>query len=66
MKFYAIEYQVNQLGNHVESIKYYAFTCKFLSERIEIDSDFYEELRKVFNIAGKNNNHSQGIYFKTI
>jgi hypothetical protein len=61
MKGYAIGYQ-EQDGKY----RFFIYTCKFLSERKEIDEDFYEELKRVFTIAGNKNNSRGGIYFDCI
>lgn len=58
MRFYAIGYE--QIG---DTFKFYAYTCKFLSERREVDSDSYFEIKSSFPMAGKNNKTLSGIYF---
>jgi hypothetical protein len=61
MKGYAIGYQ-EQDGK----FRYFLYTCKFLSVRDEIDVNFYDELKRIFTIAGKNNGPRDGIYFDCI
>ena len=61
MKDYAIGYQ-EQDGKY----RFFLYTCRFLSERKEINEDFYEELKGIFNIAGNKNNSREGIYFDGI
>ena len=61
MKIYAIGYERID-----DTIKFYAYTCKFLTTRKLIDSDLYEEMKKVFNIPSKNNKSISGMYFDTI
>lgn len=61
MKIYGLQYQ-NINGTY----QYFMFTCKFLSVREKIDSELYEEMKKVFKIAGKNNSYLSGIYFDCI
>ncbi len=58
MKFYAIGYErINGV------LKFYAYTCKFFSERRQVDEDFYFELKKVFTLTHKNNKEISGMYF---
>lgn len=58
MKFYAIAYELID-----SKYRFYAVTSKFLDQRMPISEDFYEELKKTFTLAGKNNKSISGIYF---
>jgi len=64
MKIYAIGYEENISENTF--YKYYIYTCKFFSERKEIEESFYEQLKEVFIISGNKNNGKSGIYFDSI
>ncbi len=61
MKVYAIGYDL--INN---SMCFYIYTCKFLSTKQKIDENWYETLKKQFNISGKNNKSFSGIYFDCI
>lgn len=65
MKIYAIEYQ-KDITEEGEKTRFFIVTCKFLSERQEVDEEFYFELKKTFTIRGKNNGPRAGIYFDCI
>lgn len=58
MKIYAIGYE------QIDGVfKFYIYTCKFLSERMEIDKEFYQELKKRHPLAHKGNKTISGMYF---
>ena len=58
MKIYAIGFE------QIDGIyKFYIYTDTFISERQEIDKDFYQELKKRFTLAHKNNKTISGMYF---
>ncbi len=65
MKIYAIQYCLCRIENK-DVYKFYTITCKFLSSRVEINENFYEQLKSTFNIAHKNNSVLSGIYFDSI
>lgn len=58
MKIYAIGYE--QIDGE---FSFYAYTDTWLSERKEIDKDFYQQLKSRFTLAHKNNKTISGMYF---
>lgn len=58
MKIYAIEVIKTDSG-----LKYYVYTCKFLSTRQQVDADLFESMREVFTVPNKNNNSYASMYF---
>lgn len=57
--FHAIGYELID-----DKLHYYAYTCRFLYERIEINASMYEDAKKVFNIAGAKNKFLSGVYYR--
>lgn len=44
---------------------YFAYTCRFFSERVEISESTYEDFRKVFRVSGTKNTYLTGIYLRS-
>ena len=58
MKFYAVGFELVEC-----KYLYYAYTCKFFSERQHIEESFYNQLRERFTLASNKNNYQSGMYF---
>ncbi len=58
MRYYAIGYEEKD-----GALFFYAYTCKFLSERREITKEWFDSIKPSFSLPGKNNKHLSGIYF---
>ncbi len=58
MKFYAVGFELVD-GKFL----FYGYTCKFFSERLQIDENFYDKLRGRFTLASNKNNYQSGMYF---
>ncbi len=58
MKFYAVGFELVD-GRFL----FYAYTCKFFSERQHIEESFYDQLRERFTLASSKNCYQSGMYF---